>query len=129
MGTVIGYARTASRLHGQAQKTANLAKQRAALLAAGCENVFEESCSGTLPLADRTGLTEVLGNLQTSDMFMVCDVARLRRSFMGLVMVVSVLQQRGIKLYIRDRPSEFTNLDQMLDQASHCFDTLEDLLW
>ena len=40
MGTLIGYARTASRLQDSTQEDANLAKQRAALLAAGCDSVF-----------------------------------------------------------------------------------------
>lgn len=118
MGSLIGYARTASRLQESTSEDANLAKQRAALVAAGCESVFEEFCSGMLPLADRTGLTEVLGRLQAGDTLVVCDVERLSRSSLSLVMVLSDLQKRGVKLRVLNPPGEFTNLDQVLDRVS-----------
>ena len=119
MGTVIGYARTACRLQSSTQKDANLAKQRAALVAAGCESVFEEFCSGMLPLADRMGLTQVLGSLQAGDTLMVCDVARLSRSFLGFAEIMSDLQKRDVKLRILSPARELTSLDQVLDRESH----------
>lgn len=127
MGTLIGYARTASRLQDSTQEDANLAKQRAALLAAGCDSVIEEFCSGMLPLADRTGLTEVLGSLQAGDTLMVCDVARLSSSFLGFAEIMSDLQKRDVKLRILSPAKEFTSLGQVLDQASHDLDTLKGL--
>ncbi|WP_394793068.1 recombinase family protein [Armatimonas sp.] len=120
METVIGYARSAS-------TGTSLSQQKTALLQADCESVFEETCSGMLPLADRTGLVEVLVSLQPSDTLVVCDVARLSRSFLCLAMVLSDLQKRDVKLRVLNQPREFTSLDQMLDQASHDLDALKRL--
>jgi DNA invertase Pin-like site-specific DNA recombinase len=123
MGSLIGYARTQTSL----PEHANLAKQKAALVAAGCERVFEESCSGMLPLVDRTVLTQVLERLQSGDMLIVCDIARLSRSLLGLVMVLSDLQQQGVTLRVLDQPQELVDIDQVLDQASRNLDTLKSL--
>ncbi len=127
METVIGYARTASGLQGSTQENANLAKQRATLVAAGCESVFEEFCSGMLPLADRTGLTEALGELQSGDTLVVCDIARLSRSFLGFAEIMSDLQKRDVTLRIVNPPREFPSLDQALDQRFHDLDALRRL--
>ena len=127
MGTIIGYARTACRLQSSTQEDANLAKQRAALVAAGCESVFEEFCSGMLPLADRKDLTEVLESLQAGDTLIVCDVARLSSSFLGFAEVMSDLQKRDVKLRILSPAREFTGLDQGLDQVSRDLDALRRL--
>lgn len=115
MGTVIGYARSAT-------TGTSLSQQKATLLQAGCRTVIEETCSGMPPLADRMGLVEVLDSLQPGDTLAVCDVARLSRSFLCLAMVLSDLQKRGVKLRVLDQVREFTNLDQMLDQAHHDLD-------
>ena len=123
MGSLIGYARTQASL----REDANLAKQKAALVAAGCERVFEESCSGMLPLVDRTVLTQVLERLQSGDTLIVCDIARLSRSLLGLVMVLSDLQQQGITLRVLDHLQELVDIDQVLDQASRNLDTLKSL--
>ena len=123
MGSLIGYARTQTSL----PEDANLAKQKAALIAAGCERVFEESCSGMLPLVDRTVLTQVLESLQSGDTLIVCDIARLSRSLLGLVMVLSDLQQRGVTLRVLDQPQELVDIDQVLDQASRNVDVLKSL--
>lgn len=80
-----------------------------------------------LPLADRSGLIEVLGELHPGDTLVVCDVARLSRSFLCLAMVLSDLQKRDVKLRVLNQPREFTSLDQMLDQASHDLNTLKRL--
>ncbi|WP_309685311.1 recombinase family protein [Armatimonas sp.] len=119
MGTLIGYARTASRLQDSTQEDANLAKQRAALLAAGCDSVFEEFSSGMLTLADRTGLTQVLGNLQAGDTLVVYDVARLSNSLPGFAEIMSDLQKRDVKLRILSPARELTSLAQVLDRESH----------
>jgi DNA invertase Pin-like site-specific DNA recombinase len=121
MGSLIGYARTASSPHGSTCEYINLAKQRAALVAAGCESVFEELCSGMLPLADRKGFAEVLKSLQAGDTLVVVDMARLSRSFLGLAVILSDLQKHDVKLRILHPPAEFHNLDQALDQASRDF--------
>lgn len=120
METIIGYARSAT-------TGTSLSQQKTTLLQAGCSSVIEETCSGMLPLADRTGLAEVFGRLQPGDSLVVCDVARLSRSVLGLVMVLSDLQKRGVKLRVLDRPGEFTNLDQMMDLASRDLDVLKTL--
>lgn len=128
MGSLIGYARTASGLQDSTEEDANLAKQRAALLAAGCASVVEEFCSGMLPLADRTGLTEVLGSLQAGDTLMVCDVARLSSSFLGFAEIMSDLQKRDVKLRILSPARELTSLGQVLDRESHILDRPRELM-
>ena len=100
MGTVIGYARAAS-------TGSNLSQQKATLLQAGCETIFEETCSGILPLVERTGLVAVLGNLRPGDTLVVCDMARLSRSLPCLTTVLADLKRGGIVLRVegikRDR--------------------------
>ena len=96
MGTIIGYARAAS-------GGSNLGQQKATLLQAGCEIVFEETRSGILPLAECTGLVEVLENLSPRDTLVVCDMNRLSRSFDCLDMVLSDLRKREVTLRVLSR--------------------------
>ena len=96
MGTIIGYARAAS-------GGSNLGQQKATLLQAGCEIVFEETRSGILPLAECTGLVEVLENLSHRDTLIVCDMNRLSRSFDCLDMVLSDLRKREVTLRVLSR--------------------------
>ena len=117
MGTVIGYARSAT-------TGTSLSQQKAALLQGGCRTVIEETCSGMLPLADRTGLVEVLVSLQPGDTLVVCDVARLSRSFLGFAEIMSDLQKRDVKLRILSPAKELTSLDQVLDRESHVLNRL-----
>jgi DNA invertase Pin-like site-specific DNA recombinase len=83
----IGYARVST--GGQ-----DLAAQRAALLAAGCDAVEEETASG----ADGTRpvLAALLARLRRGDTLVVARIDRLARSLAHLLSVVAALKARGV---------------------------------
>ena len=56
----------------------NLSLQRDALEGAGCERLFEDTCSGAV--ADRPGLTRALDNLRAGDALVVWKLDRIGRS-------------------------------------------------
>ncbi len=120
MGAIIGYARTAL-------EESNIGLQKAALLQAGCEMVLEETCSGILPLAERTGLVKQLGNLQPGDTLVVCNMARLSRSHPCLMMILSDLQKREVNFRVRNRAGEFAGLDLILNSTSSDLDAFRRL--
>jgi len=84
---LIGYARIST--HDQ-----NLALQRDALDAAGCENIFTDVASGED--AGREGLAHALSHLRTGDTLVVWRLDRLGRSLRHLIETVTGLQSRGI---------------------------------
>ena len=127
MGTVIGYARVASTQvvsTGAASNGSSLEEQKAALLQAGCERVFEEMCSGALPFSEREGLLEILGKLQPGDTLIACDIARLSRSLPCLMMILSDLHKRGVGLHVLSPSRELADLDQMLNPTLREFAAL-----
>jgi len=83
----IGYARVST-------EDQNLALQRDALGAAGCERVFEDKESGAK--ADRPGLAEALAFARPGDVLTVWRLDRLGRSLPDLVRIVGELEQAGI---------------------------------
>jgi DNA invertase Pin-like site-specific DNA recombinase len=83
----IGYARVST-------EDQNLALQRDALGAAGCERIFEDKESGAK--ADRPGLSEALAFARPGDVVAVWRLDRLGRSLPDLVRVVGELEQAGI---------------------------------
>lgn len=83
----IGYARVST-------EDQNLALQRDALGAAGCERVFEDKESGAK--ADRPGLAEALAFARPGDVLVVWRLDRLGRSLPDLVRIVGELEQAGI---------------------------------
>ena len=86
---LIGYARVST--EGQ-----DLAPQRAALAAAGCAEIVEETASG----ADRARpeLARLLGRLRPGDVLAVVRLDRLARSLAHLLAVLERLQERGAHL-------------------------------
>ncbi len=56
----------------------NLALQRDALEGAGCERLYEDTCSGAV--TDRPGLTKALDQLRASDALVVWKLDRIGRS-------------------------------------------------
>ncbi len=68
--------------------------QTDALQAAGCEEIFSDTASGTK--ADREGLQQVLEKLQEGDCLVVWKLDRLARSLRQLIEVITSLEQRGI---------------------------------
>ncbi|NKD78095.1 recombinase family protein [Haematospirillum sp. H1815] len=84
---LIGYARVSTR-----DQTTEL--QTEALLAAGCERVFEDQTSGSRE--DRPGLSSALDYLRPGDTLVVWKLDRLGRTVKQLVHLVDSLQARGI---------------------------------
>lgn len=85
---LIGYARVST-------QDQNLDLQRDALLKAGCDQVFEDTISGTC--AVRPGLDRALDMLRAGDTLAVWKFDRLGRSVKQLVDLVGVLHQRGVQ--------------------------------
>ena len=83
----IGYARVST-------EDQNLALQRDALGAAGCERIFEDKESGAK--ADRPGLAEALAYARPGDVVAVWRLDRLGRSLPDLVRIVGELEKAGI---------------------------------
>jgi len=86
---VIGYARVST-----ADQTLDL--QRDALSAAGCEQIFSDTISGTV--ASRAGLDAALRYLRAGDCLVVWRLDRLGRSLRHLIEVVTDLEGRGVGL-------------------------------
>ena len=84
---LIGYARIST--HDQ-----NLALQRDALLAAGCEKTFTDVASGGT--VERDGLTSALQQLRAGDTLVVWRLDRLGRSLRHLIDTVGELQSRRV---------------------------------
>jgi DNA invertase Pin-like site-specific DNA recombinase len=72
----------------------NLALQRDALTAAGCERIFTDTMTGTS--TERPGLTKALAALSAGDTLIVWKLDRLGRSLAHLVQLVAGLGGRGI---------------------------------
>lgn len=70
--------------------------QRSALLAAGCELIFEDRVSGTR--ASRPGLNDALDKLSVGDSLVVWKLDRLGRSVKNLIELVALLKSRGVHL-------------------------------
>ena len=76
----------------------NLALQRDALVAAGCERLYEDTCSGSV--TDRPGLARALDNLRRGDALVVWKLDRIGRSLGHVVELVAGLRAKGIGLKV-----------------------------
>jgi DNA invertase Pin-like site-specific DNA recombinase len=83
----IGYARVSTR-------DQNLALQRDALRAAGCDRIYEDTISGTR--AKRPGLAKALDQLRDGDTLVVWKLDRLGRSVKDLLDFAGGLKDQGI---------------------------------
>src|SRR4051794_15304961 len=72
----------------------NLALQRDALQGAGCERVYDDTCSGSV--TDRPGLSRALDVLREGDALVVWKLDRIGRSLAHVVELVGALQRRGV---------------------------------
>lgn len=90
-----GYARVS----GEDQ---NLARQRAALDAAGCAQITEEVQSG---VKARRRLDQLLGGLGAGDELVVTELDRLGRSTGEAIVMMDELIRRGVALRILALPS------------------------
>lgn len=85
----------------------NLALQRDALEGAGCERLYEDTCSGAV--TDRPGLAKALDHLRAGDALAVWKLDRIGRSFGHVVELVAGLHTRGIGLKVLTGGIDTTN--------------------
>lgn len=76
----------------------NLALQRDALKAAGCERLYDDTCSGSV--TERPGLTKALDHMRAGDALVVWKLDRIGRSLSHVVELVDGLQAKGIGLKV-----------------------------
>ena len=86
---LIGYARVST-------DDQNLALQRDALAAAGCEKIYEDKTSGAK--AERPGLALALEVARAGDTLIVWRLDRLGRSLKDLIALAEGLDKRGVGL-------------------------------
>jgi len=84
---LIGYARVST-------LDQTLALQQDALTAAGCEQLYTDTVSGSV--TTRPGLTQALSHLRPGDTLVVWRLDRLGRSLPHLIETVKQLQEQGI---------------------------------
>jgi DNA invertase Pin-like site-specific DNA recombinase len=84
---LIGYARVST-------LDQTLALQQDALTAAGCEQLYTDTVSGSV--TDRPGLTQALSHLRPGDTLVVWRLDRLGRSLAHLIDTIEQLQEQGI---------------------------------
>src|SRR3954470_11503583 len=84
---LIGYARVST-------LDQTLALQQDALTAAGCEQLYTDTVSGSV--TERPGLTQPLSHLRAGDTLVVWRPDRLGRSLPHLIETVGQLQERGV---------------------------------
>src|SRR5688500_1985888 len=97
---LIGYARIST-------LDQTLALQQDALGAAGCEQIFTDTASGTR--TDRPGLARALSYLRPGDTLVVWRLDRLGRSLGHLIETIRHLERQGI---------HFKSLQEQLDTAT-----------
>jgi DNA invertase Pin-like site-specific DNA recombinase len=88
---LVGYMRVST--HEQ-----NLALQRDALQAAGCERLYDDTCSGSV--TERPGLAKALDHMRAGDALVVWKLDRIGRSLGHVVELVGGLQAKGIGLKV-----------------------------
>src|SRR3954453_18969017 len=84
---LIGYARVST-------LDQTLALQQDALTAAGCEQLYTDTASGSV--TDRPGLAQALSHLRPGDTLVVWRLDRLGRSLAHLIDTIRELQERGV---------------------------------
>jgi DNA invertase Pin-like site-specific DNA recombinase len=84
---LIGYARIST-------IDQTLALQQDALSAAGCQEIYTDTVSGSV--TERPGLTNALSHVRSGDTLVVWRLDRLGRSLPHLIETVSQLQQQGV---------------------------------
>lgn len=86
---LIGYVRVSTEYQ-------NLALQRGALQAAGCERAFEDTANGAR--ADRTGLVTLISMLRAGDTVVIWRLDRLGLSLQNLIELVERLEPAKVGL-------------------------------
>lgn len=93
---VYGYARVSTL--GQARDGNSIEGQEQQLLAAGCERIFSDSCTGTK--MNRPKLTELFGMLTNGDRLVVTKLDRFARTTSGGIDTIRELLRRGVSVHI-----------------------------
>lgn len=96
MSHVYGYARVST-------SDQDLTIQRAALTAAGCEMIREETASGTTTRG-RTELRTLLDFIRKGDTLVVTRIDRLARSIGDLQVIITELRAKGAALRCTEQP-------------------------
>ena len=97
---LFGYARVST-------TDQDVALQRDALTAAGCERIFTDTITGTS--TERPGLTKALAALKSGDTLIVWKLDRLGRSLSHLVSLIAELGDRGVSFRSVSDPIDTTS--------------------
>lgn len=89
---LIGYARTST-----VEQVAGFDAQVSALMAEGCERVFQEQVSS---VAERQQLEEAIAFARSGDVFTVTKLDRLARNTQHLLEIVERLEAKGVSLKV-----------------------------
>ena len=98
----IGYARVST--HEQLHDL-----QIDSLKAAGCERIYTDTCSGSVPGAERPELQNALASARTGDTLVVWRLDRLGRSLQDLIRQINGLAEREV---------QFVSLQEDLNTAA-----------
>jgi DNA invertase Pin-like site-specific DNA recombinase len=93
----IGYARVSST--GQ-----NLDRQLGALVAQGCDRIFQEKASGK-SIKNRPELEKAISALGTGDVLMLAEWDRCTRSMIDGVAIIERINARGALVKVLDTPT------------------------
>jgi len=115
---VIGYARVST-------QDQNLALQRDALRAAGCERILEDQGVPAVG-APRPGFEVALGLLAPGDVFVIWKMDRAFRSLRHALDVLETLERRGVEFCsLTDRIDTTTPMGKCMYQIRNAFAELE----
>ena len=93
----VGYARVSST--GQ-----NLDRQLGALVAEGCDRVFQEKASGK-SIKDQPELEKAISALGTGDVLVLAEWDRCIRSMIDGVAIIERINARGALVKVLDKPT------------------------
>lgn len=98
---LIGYGRTST-----LDQIASFQDQKATLLAAGCERIYEEQVSSVV---DRPQLAAMLAYVREGDVVVVTKIDRLARNLQHLLEIAEELNAKGAGLRILGSPIDTSN--------------------
>lgn len=93
---IYGYARVST--VGQARDGNSLESQSELLRAAGCEEIYSDSYTGTK--MDRPGFNELIGRLERGDRLVVTKLDRFSRTASGGIECIRWLLEKGVSVHI-----------------------------
>ena len=93
---IYGYARVST--VGQARDGNSLESQSELLRAAGCEEIYSDSYTGTK--MDRPGFNELTGRLERGDRLVVTKLDRFSRTVAGGIESIRGLLEKGVSVHI-----------------------------